>query len=172
MPADILVDLTLADRDREDRERREAIKRALADAKIKEQDEKREREKIVLEAKLKEELDKKKAEEKEKEIVAEWKRKEQEKKDKAEKEKKEFEEKYEEKVKMDFLSAGYSEATIEAIIKKKKDKERLNRLAIDDARPTFIRVHTKYLSTATLEHYGLPWEYDRVGTTKLTKWSR
>lgn len=46
--------------------------------------------------------------------------------------------------------------------KKRKDKESENGLAIDHARPTYIRVHTKYLSFATLEQYGLPWEYDRV----------
>jgi hypothetical protein len=114
------------------------------------------RDRIILEAKLKEEADKKKEEEREKEIIYKHKLKELEKKEKEAKEKKEFDEKYEERLKLDFLAAGYSQSTIESIIKKKKEKERDNREGIDLARPTFIRVHTKYLSSATLEHFNLP----------------
>lgn len=162
LPPDLLVDLALNDRETEQRKRDKAIKDALREAKYKEEEEKEERQRIILEAKLKEEADKKKAEEKEKEIVAAWKQKEREEKEKKEAEKKEFDEKYESRVRMDFLAAGYSESTIDSIIKKKKDKEAQNRLAIEKARPTFIRVHTRYLDTRTLVHYDLPWEYDRV----------
>lgn len=180
LPADVFANLTLVERERDrekaieravrdakqkekddQAERERIIAQAKRDAKQKERDDEEERERIVLQAKLKEEADKRKAEEKEKEIVDKWRQKEREKKDKAEQEKKEFDEKYEERVKLEFLAAGYSESTIESIIKKRKDKERDNRLAIDHARPTFIRVHTRYLSSATLEHFGLPWEYDR-----------
>ena len=180
MPTELLVEKALNDAEKDKRERERLVKQALREAKYKEEEEKEERHKIILEAKykeeeekeerqkiilaakLKEEADKKKAEEKEKEIVAAWKEKEREKKEKEEAEKKEFDEKYENRVRMDFLAAGYSESTIESIIKKKKDKEAQNRLAIDRARPTFIRVHTRYLDSRTLDHYDLPWEYDRV----------
>lgn len=167
MPPDVLVDLAIAEREKEEREREKLIKRAIRDAKQKEQEDEEERKRMILEAKLKEEADKRKAEEKEKEIVEKWRVKEREKKEKEEHEKKEFEKRYEERVKLEFLAAGYSESTIESIIKKKKEKEIHNRLAIDHARPTFIRVHTKYLSVATLEHFGLPWEYDRVSTSSI-----
>ena len=166
LPADVLIDLTLAERDREERDREKLIKRAIRDAKQKEEEEKAERERIILEARLREEADKKKAEEREKEIVEKWKQKEREKKEKEDREKKEFDEKYEERVKLEFLAAGYSEYEIESIIKKKKEKERDNRRAIDNARPTFIRVHTKYLHPTTLDHYFLPWEYDRVSSSR------
>jgi hypothetical protein len=166
LPADVLVELTLAERDREDREREKIRKQAVRDAKLREEEDKVDRDRIILEARLKEEHDKRKAEEREKEIVEKYKQKEREKKDKEEQEKKEFDAKYEERVKLEFLAAGYSQSTIESIIKKKKEKERDNRQAIDMARPTFIRVHTKYLSSATLEHFNLPWEYDRVSTSR------
>lgn len=166
LPADVLVELTLAERDREDRDREKIRKQAVRDAKLKEEEDRLDRDRIILEARLKEEHDKKKADEKEKEIVDRYKQKEREKKEKEEQEKKEFDAKYEERVKLEFLAAGYSQSTIESIIKKKKEKERDNRQAIDMARPTFIRVHTKYLSSATLEHFNLPWEYDRVSTGK------
>ena len=146
LPADVLIDLTLAERDREERDREKLIKRAIRDAKQKEEEEKAERERIILEARLREEADKKKAD----------------------REKKEFDEKYEERVKLEFLAAGYSEYEIESIIKKKKEKERDNRRAIDNARPTFIRVHTKYLHPTTLDHYFLPWEYDRVSSSRAS----
>jgi hypothetical protein len=162
LSTDLLVEKALNDAEKEKRERERLVKQALREAKYKEEEEKEERQKIILEAKLKEEADKKKAEEKEKEIVAAWKQKEREKKEKEEAEKKEFDEKYENRVRLDFLAAGYSESTIESIIKKKKDKEAQNRLAIDRARPTFIRVHTRYLDSRTLDHFDLPWEYDRV----------
>ena len=166
LPADVLLDLTLAEREREERNREKLIKRAIRDAKQKEEEDKAERERIILEARLREEADRRKAEEREKEIVEKWKQKEREKKEKEDREKKEFDEKYEERVKLEFLAAGYSESTIESILKKKKEKERDNRRAIDNARPTFIRVHTKYLHPATLEHFLLPWEYDRVSLFK------
>jgi hypothetical protein len=53
--------------------------------------------------------------------------------------------------------------------KKRKDRETDSRQAIDLARPTYIRVHTKYLSSATLEHYRLPWEYDPVSIFRLPR---
>ena len=37
--------------------------------------------------------------------------------------------------------------------------------AIDLSRPTFIKVHRKYLSPDTLDKYYLPWEWDKVGYT-------
>ena len=41
--------------------------------------------------------------------------------------------------------------------------------AIDLSRPTFIKVHRKYLSPDTLDKYYLPWEWDKVSyTTSVT----
>lgn len=55
---------------------------------------------------------------------------------------------------------GYSPEYIDEILHKKK-KER-ETLAIDLHRPTFIKVHRKYLHPDTLDYYGLPWEWDSV----------
>jgi hypothetical protein len=46
----------------------------------------------------------------------------------------------------------------------KKKAERAT-LAIDLHRPTFIKVNRKYLHPDTLDHYGLPWEWDAVRIT-------
>lgn len=167
MPIDALVDLRLADLDREEREREKAVKQAVRDAKIREEEDKRDRERIIFEAKLKEAADKQKAEEKKKEIIEKWQQEEREKNEKKDREKKEADEKYEEKLKLDLLLADYTPYEIENILKKRKEKEGHNRRAIERARPTFIRVATKYLSTATLDAYNLPWEYDRVSTCKI-----
>lgn len=167
LPIDALVDLRLADLDREEREREKAVKQAVRDAKIREEEDKRDRERIIFEAKLKEAADKQKAEEKKKEIIEKWQQEEREKNEKKDREKKEADEKYEEKLKLDLLLADYTPYEIENILKKRKEKEGHNRRAIERARPTFIRVATKYLSTATLDAYNLPWEYDRVSTCKI-----
>lgn len=39
-------------------------------------------------------------------------------------------------------------------IRKRKEK------TVDSSRPTDMRVHSKYVSPATLEAYALPWEWD------------
>jgi hypothetical protein len=62
-----------------------------------------------------------------------------------------------------FFNPGYSPEYVEEVLHKKK-AERAT-LAIDLQRPTFIKVNRKYLHPDTLDHYGLPWEWDAVCTT-------
>lgn len=59
-----------------------------------------------------------------------------------------------------FPSAGYSSEYIEEVLHKKKAERET--LAIDLHRPTYIKVNRKYLHPDTLDHYGLPWEWDSV----------
>ena len=110
---------------------------------------------------------KKKEEEKLKEqAIEEYNLKQAEKKAKEDKEKKEADEAFRERVKKTFSQAGYSEESIEKILKKEgkgkghgHDKE----LQIKDlSRPTYIKVHRKHVSPETLDEYGLPWEWDEV----------
>jgi hypothetical protein len=60
---------------------------------------------------------------------------------------------------------GYSPEYIEEVLHKKKAERATATLAIDLHRPTFIKVNRKYLHPDTLDHYGLPWEWDAVCTT-------
>ena len=60
---------------------------------------------------------------------------------------------------------GYSPEYIDEVLHKKKAERQSQVLAIDLQRPTFIKVNRKYLHPDTLDHYGLPWEWDAVCTT-------
>lgn len=122
------------------------------------------------ERKLKREIEIQKAKElyeaeqkakKEKELREKWKREEAEKKEKAKREKEEEDAKFEERFKIQFMQAGYTEAQAEAVLKKKKEKERKeqNTMAVDLSRPTWIKVKRKWLLPETLDHYDLPWEW-------------
>jgi hypothetical protein len=102
----------------------------------------------------------KKEKELQKEYVERWKREEAEKKEKEKKEKELEDAKFEERFKIQFMQAGYTEAQAEAILKKKKEKKEKNTMAIDLSRPTWIKVKRKWLLPETLDHYYLPWEWD------------
>jgi hypothetical protein len=98
-----------------------------------------------------------------KEYVEKWKREEAEKKEKEKREKEEEDRKFEERFKLQFMQAGYTEAQAEAILQKKKkenEKKAKNVMAIDLSRPTWIKVKRKWLLPETLDHYYLPWEWD------------
>ena len=116
--------------------------------------------------KAKELLEKQEREEKEKALrekyVADWKREEAEKKEKDKAKKEEEDAKFEERLKMEFLAAGYSHEHIQRILIKRREKTVENSKAIDLSRPTYIKVHRKWLSPDTLDHYDLPWEWDEV----------
>ena len=139
---------------------------------LKKEDERRRRER-----ELKDEIERAKAREyyeaqqkKEKEkreqekYVEKWKMEEAAKKEKAKREKEEEDRKFEERFKKQFMEAGYSQAYAEAVLQKKKDKEKKekNVMAIDLSRPTWIKVHRRYLVPETLDAYYLPWEWDEV----------
>ncbi|KIW98306.1 uncharacterized protein Z519_01890 [Cladophialophora bantiana CBS 173.52] len=115
---------------------------------------KKEREAILYEAKLEDERKKKEQEELRKKIL----RDEEERQQKEKEKKKAEEEEFERKVKEKFMNAGYSPEYIDEVLHKKK-AERAT-LAIDLHRPTYIKVNRKYLLPDTLDHYGLPWEWD------------
>jgi hypothetical protein len=108
-------------------------------------------------------LKEKKDKELQKEYVEKWKREEAEKKEKEKREKEEEDRKFEERFKIQFMHAGYTEAQAEAVLQKKKkenEKKHQNTLAIDLSRPTWIKVKRKWLLPETLDHYCLPWEWD------------
>lgn len=115
---------------------------------------KKEREAILLEARLEKERKEKEQEELRKKILKD----EEERKEKEKQKKKAEEDEFERKVKEKFMNAGYSPEYIDEVLHKKK-AERAT-LAIDLHRPTFIKVNRKYLHPDTLDHYGLPWEWD------------
>jgi hypothetical protein len=105
----------------------------------------------------------KKEKELQKEYVEKWKREEAEKKEKEKREKEEEDRKFEERFKVQFMQAGYTEAQAEAVLQKKKsenEKKAKNVMAIDLSRPTWIKVKRKWLLPETLDHYYLPWEWD------------
>ena len=67
-----------------------------------------------------------------------------------------------EKLAKSFRSEGLSEDAIANILKK-VGKER------GRTRPTFIKAHRRHLSPATLDTYGLPWEFDAVSLNVYPK---
>lgn len=110
---------------------------------------------------------KKKKEEEEmlKQAIKERELKALEEKAKAEKKKKEEDEAFRERTIKTFAAAGYSEGSIEKILKKAEGKgkdKRGEKQIMDLTRPTYIKVHRKHLSPDTLDEYDLPWEWDDV----------
>lgn len=68
--------------------------------------------------------------------------------------------------------SGYSNARIEELMKGKRETRPGDReWAIDMTRPTYIKVNRKYLSPDTLDHYQLPWEWDKVSLPLLSFFS-
>ena len=116
----------------------------------------------ALEAEEKERLRKVEEKEKRKRYVEDWKREELEKKEKEKMKKEEEDKAFEERVKRQFLAAGYSEAHIESILREKRKKVEDNTLAMDLSRPTWIKVNRKHLVPETLEAYNLPWDFYEV----------
>ena len=138
---------------------------------LEEQEDAREHEKFLKEElereKMREMYEKeqkaKKEKELQKEYVEKWKREEAEKKEKAKREKEDEDRKFEERFKIQFMQAGYTEAQAEAVLQKKKrenEKKHQNSMAIDLSRPTWIKIKRKWLLPETLDHYYLPWEWD------------
>ena len=118
--------------------------------------------------KAKEQLEKAEAEEKrkalEKKAVEDWQREEEAKKAKEKKEKEEQDKKVEQRLRQELADRNYTSAEIEAFLKKDKDatKRVEHERRIAHMRPTYIKVHKKYLLPETLDIYGLPWSYDSV----------
>ncbi|KAF7507120.1 hypothetical protein GJ744_010933 [Endocarpon pusillum] len=123
-------------------------------------------EKKAVEDWQKEQAAKKEAEEKrkalEKKAVEDWKREEEARKAKEKKEKEEQDKKVEQRLRQELADRDYSPAEIEAFLK--KDKAATKRVEherrIAHMRPTYIKVHKKYLLPETLDIYRLPWSYD------------
>lgn len=90
-----------------------------------------------------------------------------EQKEKTEKERaeeKEVIEKFDHEMRERLSKAEYTDPQIETMMTKDHEDEEREKKVRDKA-PVYSKVHTKYLSLATLEYYDLPWEYDRVGDT-------
>lgn len=122
---------------------------------------------------------KRKEEEFKKQVLAEAEREKYEKELKEKKRKEEEDKIFKARLKDMYLAQGYSEESIEIMIKdaeeKKKNKGHHSpkgtdivkitteqTKVMDLSRPTYIKVNRKYLSPETLDAYGLPWEWDDV----------
>lgn len=130
--------------------------------------------KTELEVKeAKEQLEKAEPEAKEaalaKKAVEDWERKQVEKEEEEKKEKEELDKLVVEKLKERLREEGLPPEQIEAIVKGRdcdaKKHEYEMRLA--RGRPTWIKVHKKYLHPETLEVYQLPWSYNDDGVGNL-----
>ena len=109
----------------------------------------------------------KKRKEKEEELkklaITEYNTKQLEKEAKEKKEKEEADKAFQDRVRATFRNAGYSEESIERILEKEgKGANAGQKKIMDLTRPTYIKVHRKYLSPDTLDVYDLPWEWDDV----------
>jgi hypothetical protein len=98
----------------------------------------------------------------EKELLEEAQREEDAKKAREARQKKEEDRKFAEKFIAQLLSLGYTEEQAKAMLQKRRDKDQAESMIMDLSKPTWIRVHRKYLAIETLEFYSLPWEWDEV----------
>lgn len=132
--------------------------------KLKEAQERFEEEQILKAARV--ERKKKEEEEIKKKAVQEHHVKQLEKKAKEEKEKKAADEAFKERAVRIFSAAGYSEESVEKILRKgEREKGHGGHNAgkiMDLTRPTYIKVRHKFLSPQTLNEYNLPWKWDDV----------
>ena len=133
-----------------------------------------EEELLLKQAKEREEMEAREKEEKElkKKVIAEYKLKEEEERQKKKKEKEKEDEEFKERMRKTLWANGYSNEQIERMMKKaeKKDhgsnpsnarhEEHSTVVALN--RPTYIKVHRKYLDPETLDVYEMPWEWDDV----------
>jgi hypothetical protein len=159
-----LLEDTKAEEQREER-RTKALNLAVGRRDIKEAQEKFDAE---LEIKIaKEQLEKAAGEEERKEIakiaVEDWQREEEAKKLKI-KEEEELDNKLDEELNVKSTRMNSFSAEVERVLTKDQDddKKDTNGLQIIGLRPTFIKVHVKYLLPETLDVYQLPWAYDSV----------
>lgn len=129
---------------------------------------------------------KKEEEEFKQRVIAEAEREKYEKEMKEKKKKEEEDKAFKARLKDMYLAQGYSEESIEKMIKDGQEKKKHSHghghgspgphgpseivkientvKVVDLNRPTFIKVHRKHLSPVTLDAYGLPWEWDDVST--------
>lgn len=144
--------------DMELRKAKEQLEKAVAEEKRK-----------ALEKKAIEDWQREKAEEEEKrkalekKVVEDWQRQQDAKKAREKKEKEELDKKVDEQFRAKLAEAGYSPSEIEDIINHKAEhdeKKHVNEMRIARLRPTYIKVHKKYLLPETLDVYRLPWSYD------------
>ena len=117
--------------------------------------------------------EKKKEEELKKIAVEEYNKKQAEEAAKKKKEKEEADRAFRERVKTTFGEAGYSDESIERILGQEGKGQKDKQLKIKDlTRPTYIKVHRKYLSPDTLDAYSLPWEWDEVSFLQCPRHGR
>jgi hypothetical protein len=139
----------------------------LAKLKILEEEErKRQEQKRVKEeverAKYQEAYDLAQKKKREKELLEEAQREEDAKKAREAKQKKEEDRKFAEKFIAQLLSLGYTEEQAKAMLERRRDKEQGGSMIMELSKPTWIRIHRKYLAMETLQFYSLPWEWDEV----------
>ena len=137
----------------------------LRDLERKEEEEERRRKFAAEDAlkKAQEEAKKKKEEDLKKAAIEEHNRKKAEKEAKEKKEKEAADKLFKERVKATFGPLGYSPEKIEKILEKESNPNAGPKKLLEFSRPTYIKVHRKYLSPDTLDAYDLPWEIDEVG---------
>ena len=146
--------------------------RKLEELEKKEQEEARKKriEEELIIAKAEEAKKKKEADELKKKAVEEWEAEEKKRKEKEKKAKEEADKEYNERMRKTLRANGYSEEEIDRMLKKAEKKEKGGQLVIaehkhkvvDLPRPTYMKVHTRYIDTYTLDTYDLPWDYDEV----------
>ena len=136
---------------------------------MEEERKKRLAEELII-AKAEEAKKKKEAEELKKKAVEEWEAEEKKRKEKAKKAQEEADKEYNERMRKTLRANGYSEEEIDRMLKKAEKKEKGGQLVVaerhtkvvDLPRPTYMKVHTRYIDTYTLDTYDLPWDYDDV----------
>jgi flagellar biosynthesis GTPase FlhF len=139
----------------------------LAKLKILEEEErKRQEQKRVKEeierAKYQEAYDLAQKKKREKELLEEAQREEDAKKAREMRQKMEEDRKFAEKFIAQLRSLGYTEEQARAMLQRRMGKDQGESMAMGLSKPTWIRVHRKYLAIETLEFYSLPWEWDEV----------
>lgn len=136
---------------RYDHETRKALERLSIFEREKAEEEAQERYKAELEVhKAKEQLKKEKEKELAKKAVDDWHKEQAAKKEKARKEKEEQDKLVEERLKELIGSDAYEE------------RKYVNERRLAHSRPTYIKVHRRYLLPETLNVFELPWSYDSV----------
>jgi hypothetical protein len=187
-----LDELERKEREEKERRRMEDLQR-LENMERKDREEKERRriqEELILEqAKREAEAARKKKEEEEirHRAIEEYNLKQAEEKAKKKKEEEEAAKELKDKMWRTLHNAGYSDEEIEKILKDGEKKkhgaghDHKTHLLIENgessstttivnlSKPTYIKVNKKYLETATLEYYELPWEYDSVSNSTLTQ---
>jgi hypothetical protein len=113
-------------------------------------------------AKFQEAYDLAQKKKREKELLEEAQRDEDAKKAREAKQKQGEDRKFAERFIAQLLSLGYTEEQAKAMLQRRRDREQGESISMDLTKPTWIRIHRKYLAIETLEFYSLPWEWDQV----------